>query len=828
MAVASTNEKWIQSTCKNCLAGCGIRVKVKNGVAVKIEGDPSNPDNYSKLCPKGNAGLNRLYDPNRVKTPLRRTNPEKGPGVDPKWEEISWEEAFNIVGSKFKSIRESDPRKLLCAINDFQRIFNWAWPAGFGSPHYFSTVGQYCGAAYHPINGMVDGSFAVVNDYNHCNYWIQIGSGDGFSSHLHLSGSAKRMADARMRGMKVVIVEPRMSVGAAKADEWIPIIPGTDRAFVFGMMHVMVHELNQYDDWFLKKHTNSAYLVDSKGYLVRDEETKKPMIWDPIADKAKVFDDHTIKDFALLNSYVVKGVSCKPGFQVYKELIADYTPEKMSKITSVSAETIRRIAKEFVEAAKIGSTIKLDGKEYPYRPAAINFYRGAIAHKDGALDCMAFKMINMMVGNIDVPGGHIGVPLDHKGLWIAPGPDGMIEPQPHMLHPPMPFKYPPDSGQLMEYFPLGVDPGHLQVETFNNPDWFGHNFKPEAMLIYHSNFLWNMPGTDGIMKILESLDLIVAIDVVLNETTELADIVLPDHHYLESTLMVCLEQPVVLGHSLRQPVVKPLHNSKDASEILIEIAERAGFLNVWNDMLNFLLGLTSKPELMLDPNKKYSIEEIMDRQAKAIYGDDKGLEWFKENGHAVRILKPEEVYMLYGEHRIPFYNEYIKKVGEELKENLAKHNVDWDISNYEPLPYWKSSFLHDEKDYDMYAITFKDHICNFAESTSMAWIQEVAEKMPDHMGVLINPLTAKEKGLKNGDAINIESPFGKIQGNARLTEGVHPQVIAISNVLNRWAQHPIVKKNNTHFNKLLSTKLEHTCNQSGSLESAARVRISKV
>jgi len=129
--------KWIPSTCGMCLHGCGIKVYVQGGVALKIEGDETNPDNLGKLCPKGNAGLSRLYDPNRVRKPLKRTNPQKGPGVDPKWVEISWDEAYEITARELGKVRRDDPRKLLCAIGDFQRILLWGWPAAFGSPNFY-------------------------------------------------------------------------------------------------------------------------------------------------------------------------------------------------------------------------------------------------------------------------------------------------------------------------------------------------------------------------------------------------------------------------------------------------------------------------------------------------------------------------------------------------------------------------------------------------------------------------------------------------------------------------------------------------------------------
>jgi len=341
------------------------------------------------------------------------------------------------------------------ASGDFNRIFNWAWPAAFGSPHFFSTVGQYCGAAYHPINGITDTSFAVVNDYEYCNYWIQIGSGDGFSSHLHLPGSAKRMADARMRGMRVVTVEPRMSPApaAAKADEWVPIRPGTDRAFALGLMHSIVFEHELYDREFLKLRTNAPYLIGPDGTYALSADGKA-MVGDPVAGKAREWDDPEIAEFALEGRYDVNGVSCAPGFQLFRDIIADHTPERMEEICTVPAATMRRLAKELGEAARIGETIMLEGKEYPFRPAAVNYYRGAIAHKDGGQDLMALKMLNTLLGNIDMPGGHLGVPLDLRGFFIEPGEHGILKPNPHILHPPVSFKFDRAKASSVEPAPI--------------------------------------------------------------------------------------------------------------------------------------------------------------------------------------------------------------------------------------------------------------------------------------------------------------------------------------------------------------------------------------
>ncbi len=829
-AAYASSGRWIPSTCGMCLHGCGIKVYVENDVALKIEGDVTNPDNLGKLCPKGNAGLARLYDPTRVLYPMKRTNPQKGPGVDPGWVRISWEEAYETTARELGRVRKEDPRKLLCAIGDFQRIILWGWPAVFGSPNFFTSLGNYCGGSYHPINGSVDGSFAAINDYDRCNYWIQIGSGDGFSSHLHLPGSAKRMADARMRGMRVVTLDPRQSVAAAKADEWIPALPGTDRAFVLGMAHVLVHELKRFDREFLRDKTNAPYLVRDNGLHLRDS-AGKAQVWDLRTSAPAAWDTVPPESMALEGTFLYGTERVRTGFQVWKDMLADHSPEKMSQVTTVPAATIRRIATEFVNAAQIGSTIEIEGKKYAYRPAALNYYRGSQSHANGMFDNMTYKLFNMLVGNIDMPGGHLGVPLDHRGFFVHEGEDGMLKPEPHQLHPAPPFKYPPDSTHLMEWFPIGFDAGQLNTETILNPEKYGLNYQPEAMLLYHSNPLWNLPETDKVEEIMRRMKFVAAIDIHLTESTQWADIFLPAATFLESTLLNCLEPPAVTGHSVRQPVVKPLGETKDAYEILTDLAERLGFRDDWNDLLNVVCGFIQKPQYMLEPEKRYSVDELYDRLGRSIYGDDKSLDWFKQNGHAVRYRTKEETYWPYEGLRIPFYMEFILRTGLELKEKMDSAGVQWSIDGYQPLPYWKPTqvFEDSKRGFDLFAISFKEALHTFADTVTMPWLTEVSEKDTFHGGILINPITAGQRGIQNGDLIRLTSPAGSIEGPAQLAEGIHPQVLGVSNAISR--RFDTNKKNKIRgcqFNRLLTGSMQYTDGATGGLESTARVRLEKV
>ncbi|HMV72070.1 MAG TPA: molybdopterin-dependent oxidoreductase, partial [Pseudomonadales bacterium] len=353
--------RWVKSTCKMCLHSCTSRIHITDdGIVNKIEGDPSNPSNNGKLCPKGNSAIMRHYDPNRFKQPLKRTNPVKGVGIDPGWVPISWEEAFSIVARELKKSIDQDPRKLICSIEDFQKMNTWIWGLSFGNNNCFNSNGTMCGGAYHPANGYIHSTFAAANDAKHCNYWINNGTGDGFSSHLHAAAQSNWVAKARMeRGMRMVTVEPRLSISGAKSQEWIPIRPATDRHFALGLCQVLVEEgLCDYE--FLKKDTNAPYLAGEDGYFVRNAEGKI-YVWDAIDNRAKLWDDPSIRDFALEGSYTVEGKSCKPAFQRFRDILdADCRPEQVERITTIPAATTRRIARELAKAAQIGATIEID------------------------------------------------------------------------------------------------------------------------------------------------------------------------------------------------------------------------------------------------------------------------------------------------------------------------------------------------------------------------------------------------------------------------------------------------------------------------------------
>ncbi|MCH8055723.1 MAG: molybdopterin-dependent oxidoreductase, partial [Deltaproteobacteria bacterium] len=361
---------WIPTACGMCYVGCGIRVQMKNGVVVAIEGDPNHPQNRGNMCAKGKAGVMNPYNPHRVTVPLKRTNPQKGLDVDPGWKEISWEEALETVAAKLRALR-NEPNKLFVQAWEITGdCFYWliAFGGAFGTPHIMGNASPTCGKVIHPVEFFSGGGFHQQPDLHYGNYCILVGTQFGIAARASFNHILRDMADARARGMKVVVVDPIGGFAASKADEWVPIRPGTDTAFAMSMLHVLLNELGLYDEKFLKHRTNAPYLVSSQGRYLRERKSGKPTVFDAADQKVKVHDDPTLSDPILLGG--VEGA--RPTFELLRKHVGKYPPEKTEEITTIPAKTLRRIAQEFGEAANIGATITLDGVELPFRPVCVD------------------------------------------------------------------------------------------------------------------------------------------------------------------------------------------------------------------------------------------------------------------------------------------------------------------------------------------------------------------------------------------------------------------------------------------------------------------------
>ncbi|NMA67828.1 MAG: molybdopterin-dependent oxidoreductase, partial [Desulfitobacterium sp.] len=344
--------KVVRAVCApNCTNSCAINTFVKDDKIIKVEpGEFPNPE-YRRICLKGIANaMQRVYSPDRVKYPMKRVG-ERG---EDKWEQISWDQALDEISAKHKEIAEKHGMEA----NSFMSMTgNYGANAQMISQRIANTMG-----ATHMDNLGIMGDLATNIAFVPTLGVLQEGHGwkDMLNSTLMIFFGCNYtetgltdshfLSDALEAGVKLVVVDPRYTRTAAKADWWIPIRPGTDGALALGMMNVIVSENLQKDD-YIRQYTTGPFLVrKDTGKFVLDKDlggsTEDCVVWDTAANKP--VSAANLTNAALTGTYEVtidgKKVKCSPSHQLLLDLIAEYTPEKASEICEVPAEDIRKLA----------------------------------------------------------------------------------------------------------------------------------------------------------------------------------------------------------------------------------------------------------------------------------------------------------------------------------------------------------------------------------------------------------------------------------------------------------------------------------------------------
>jgi anaerobic selenocysteine-containing dehydrogenase len=184
--------------------------------------------------------------------------------------------------------------------------------------------------------------------------------------------------------------------------------------------------------------------------------------------------------------------------------------------------------------------------------------------------------------------------------------------------------------------------------------------------------------------------------------------------------------------------------------------------------------------------------------------------------------------------RLHFYIEDMVTIPRELRRKMEEAKVpfrdEWDFDDYQPLPTTVLDPVHEEPpEYDLYGIFFKDVQINFGESLSNPWIKDIVFRDPVHIALMLNPKTAKKQGLKSGDIVRAESPYGYIYGRIGVSEGIHPDTLGVSNSLSRIkVKHEGVRHAGGHFNDLLPYDLRNTDAVTGQPETVCKLKITKL
>jgi phenylacetyl-CoA:acceptor oxidoreductase len=854
--------------CYQCVAGPDLlKVVVQDGVAIGIEpnGDVATiHPAHGKVCVRAYGLIQKLYNPARVTTPMRRTNPSKGRDEDPRWEPITWDEALDILATRLRVLRG----KGLADESGYPRLAVTFGSGGI-APAYLGTFAAFL-AAWGPVDqGIGSGqgvkcyhsehlygefwhrAFTVAPDTPRSDFVLSFGwNGDASSGVTGVF----RHAEARARGLTWVQVEPHQSITAAGAAEWVPIRPKTDAAVLFAMLHVILHEL----DWrtvadvdFIERMTSAAYLVGPGGYFLRDAETRKPLIWDLDRNRPVSFDDPRCRRPALDGSFIAAGIEIgpddhrrtvsdrvRPAFALLREHVVPYSPEWAAEISDVPADRIRRLAREYVQHARVGSTIDIDGVSYPYRPVAILLGKTVTNGWGGYECCWARTVLAALLGALEVPGSILGTtvrlnrPAQNRLESVRPGPDGFME-QPLNPTGRATWKASPHiRNAYRTLVPLAgnspwsaaLGPAHLPWLFLDDPPehWPAPTL-PDVWILYRTNPAISNWDTGRIERDLERFPFVAAFAYTPDETNWYADLLLPDATDLESLQLYRIGGTKYIeqywehsGWALRQPVVRPPFDTRDLTDVATELARRVGILDEYLQAVNRGAGTTvplvgDGYDLSLSTGEAPDAATIWDRVCRAatrsLSGNqlEHGLDWFRVHG-AFFVPFSTEQYYLHGamvaqglRYELP-YQERIKRIGEELAARLHERGITWwdvQLEEYRSLPVWKdfpdiwrrTALAHGlaPSDFPLWLLTSRSMQYSWGSNVSVPILADVARHVKGHFGVMLNRKTARSLGIVDGDLVEIASPTAKTHGRAILREGVRPDVVVVLQQFGHWA-----------------------------------------
>ena len=278
-----------RSVCRMCHGGCGTLLHVRDGEVVRIEGDPDSPLNRGRLCPKGAASLETLYHPDRLTHPLKRAG-ERGGG---RWERISWDQALDEISARLVDIREKQgPEHIALGtgtgrhhIHFVPRLAN-----AIGTPNWCEPGSAQCFLPRINVGLLTYGDFPV------CDYYGPVKPGCILVwGHNPLNSSPDgelgfRLRDALQRDPTLIVVDPRETQLAKRADCWLQLRPGSDDALALAMLHTIIGE-GLHDAEFVTEWTTGfedlARRVESYS-----PEWAEPITWVPaerIREAARLF-----------------------------------------------------------------------------------------------------------------------------------------------------------------------------------------------------------------------------------------------------------------------------------------------------------------------------------------------------------------------------------------------------------------------------------------------------------------------------------------------------------------------------------------------------------
>ncbi|MCF6245111.1 MAG: molybdopterin-dependent oxidoreductase [Sulfurovum sp.] len=714
----------VPTLCEMCVNKCAAIARVEDGVITKLNPNPLFPKSRNMLCARGNAGIQALEDPDRLKYPLIRVG-KRGEG---KFKRVTWDEAYEHIKNKMVKILDEE--------KDNRSTIGYCAGEGMAEHTYVSFMQDKIGSSNFVNHATICLTTTIAGytltlggygqaDLENAEYVIMAGANR--AEAIVTPDTMDMFKRTKGRGAKLVVIDPRFTNTASHADKWLPIEVGTDLAFVLALTHVAISE-GLYN---------------------------------------KKFTQENMSDF-----------------EAYKKHILDknYTPEWAEKITGIKANEIREVARDFMAHA----------------PRSI-YYQGrrtAWSFQDFQVR-RAQAIFTAMGGGVDKKGGI----LFGKKLELGK----------HEIPSPSYFNAEP---RIEKDKAAVVGTSGSWIAWRNTIIDGTAPYPVRAFFAYKQNPMLSVPNTSKTRQMLEKMDLVVVIDTMPSDTVMMADVVLPESHYLER------EDPVkTFGGSepsiaLRKKVVDAKYDTKPVIEMMRELGEKLAkplfeISKKYDEELQELIEdaqdeggeekVYKQEGYDLAEGYKHSQETINHHMVTSVYGEE-AWKTLREKGifypDMDKYFKKKSVntYQYYPEHKKsysvikgeldvePYHDTCVdtKEIGVLKKEfRTATSKIACALYNLEKkkgvdaMPTWREELYTPTPQGRFRFITGRHGQFTQSGTSNNALLLDLM----DENYLWINKRVAQEKGINFGDNIEVKSSIGAIQIKAYPTEKIGPNVV---------------------------------------------------
>jgi anaerobic selenocysteine-containing dehydrogenase len=710
-------------------------------------------------------GLQQVYDPDRVKTPMKRTNPKKGKNEDPKFVPITWDEALNTIADKIMDLRnnsETNKYALFRGRYSYMRdIIYDRMTKIIGSPNNIShsaicAEAEKFGPYY--TEGLWDyRQYDILNTR-----YIILWGADPVAANRQVSYYMSRWGEALDRA-HVVVVDPRLSISAAKADEWLPVKPGEDGALASAIAHVILTE----GLW------NREFVGDFKDGI------------------NKFVAGRNVSESEFEGKYTYGLVKW------WNIELKDKTPEWAADRTGLSAEQIKGVAIGYGRAA----------------PQAISWVaRGPVMQVRGAYAGMAAHALNGLVGSVDNVGGTLKANKEYTqsfpdykdfqdDIAAAGTKHGKI-----------------DHRGRKQFPALNKGKSGGGVVTNNAADGIIYEDPNEIKVAigYMNNFPFSCTQGERWYQALSKIPFMVHLTTNASEWTWFADIILPsNHHMFEKWAYVKSYANGYRQVTMNQPVIEPIWDVRtDETEVPWLIAEKLaerGFDNLLRHYKEYKDPETGKSPTNEKEFALYALKHATHKlwDPAEYQGGDKFNGWEDFRSTGVWNSDPYPYRKRWGKFgtktdQFEFYSETLK---EALGAHAEKHNTSIDdilaTCNYQArgekafVPHYEEPFTYGSAN-GLVLVDHKSRLNREGRSANNPWYQELKDHDPGDESwddvAKINPVDAARLGISTGDTIKLVSPVGEITCTAKLWEGTRPGTIAKCYGQGHWAYGKVAAK----------------------------------